>query len=85
MRNHFVYIYDNLREPERSCSVGSLRQLSELTGMSISTLKRKIRVNVVFYNEAGRYKVMKLVHKPDGRGKNGNLRNFVEKRGTNEY
>lgn len=73
-----VYSFEDFRNPEKNFSAGSLNQLEEVTGMDKKSLGKKLRINNIYVEPTGRYKVMKLEHKPSKRINNGDLGNFTK-------
>ena len=68
-----------MRNPDKSCSVGSLVQLEEKTKMDERTLSRKFQKGNVYIEPMGKFKVLRVLFTPDNRKSNGNTDNFKKK------
>lgn len=76
--SQMVYSYEDFLNPENNISVGSLKQLEGKTKMDERTLGRKLKVNGIYVDPLGRFKVLRLKHEPNKRVKNGNVKNFIK-------
>lgn len=72
----YIYIYDDLREPSHNYSVGAAWQVVKDSGMDERKIGRVLKDSGVYIEPRGRFKLMKLIFKPDKRSKNGNKDNF---------
>ncbi len=74
----FVYVYDDLRNPENNYSSGAAWQLVKDTGINERRIGRLLSASGVYMEPTGKFKLMRLIFKPDKRSKNGNTNNFKE-------
>lgn len=58
----FRYIYDDLRDSENSCILSTIKQVSDITGMSYSTLQNILSKRDIYYDKSGRFKVERRMH-----------------------
>jgi hypothetical protein len=59
----YKYTYDDLKCSDNNCIVSTLKQISEITGMSYSTLKYNFSKRDFYFEPKGKFKVEKRVHK----------------------
>ena len=72
----WTYVYDNLRDPEKSISTSSVRQIADITGMNYRGLCDILQKEGIYFEPTGRFKISKLLFVKDKRERNGNKGNF---------
>jgi len=58
----YLYIYSNLQEPENTCIVTTMVQLSERCGLSVGALQKIFKDRNIHYDNRGGFKIEKRIH-----------------------
>jgi hypothetical protein len=75
----YFYVYEDLGVIHGGQIVSSMRQLSELSGLSYRTVQRIFKKGRVYFDPDGRFSLKRYDYVSDKRISNGNIENLKTK------